>query len=88
MFPSPCGVWVVSGKVKGRLTKGSFPSPCGVWVVSWRYYYYDTDHRGFRPLAGCGLFHGANTGKNIVNSFRPLAGCGLFRLRHIQETRR
>ena len=34
--------------------------------------------RGFRPLAGCGLFLKNIGGFNELASFRPLAGCGLF----------
>ena len=33
-----------------------FPSPCGVWVVSVRALPPPRAIRGFRPLAGCGLF--------------------------------
>ena len=35
MFPSPCGVWVVSCKHPDCINdEMEFPSPCGVWVVS------------------------------------------------------
>ena len=34
MFPSPCGVWVVSAHLAEIDKKLGFPSPCGVWVVS------------------------------------------------------
>ncbi len=33
---------------------------------------------GFRPLAGCGLFHWVGAGDARTLGFRPLAGCGLF----------
>ena len=33
-FPSPCGVWVVSGWNFDVYDVYGFPSPCGVWVVS------------------------------------------------------
>ena len=54
-FPSPCGVWVVSLHPGDRLHQEEFPSPCGVWVVSGRSGRHGMQ-RGFRPLAGCGLF--------------------------------
>ena len=34
LFPSPCGVWVVSVKDGAVEHPERFPSPCGVWVVS------------------------------------------------------
>ena len=34
--------------------------------------------RGFRPLAGCGLFPHYGTNGVLRVCFRPLAGCGLF----------
>ena len=78
-FLSPCGVWVVSKALILLDKEKEFPSPCGVWVVSWRYYYYDTDHRGFRPLAGCGLFlYCRNDGADDTVSV-PLRGVGCFR---------
>ena len=34
LFPSPCGVWVVSQSSVHLNFECRFPSPCGVWVVS------------------------------------------------------
>ena len=34
VFPSPCGVWVVSMAIAYGTEATKFPSPCGVWVVS------------------------------------------------------
>ena len=56
-FPSPCGVWVVSNYKAQFAAAKRFPSPCGVWVVSVRALPPPRAIRGFRPLAGCGLFH-------------------------------
>ena len=80
MFPSPCGVWVVSPKRKTHTSTAVFPSPCGVWVVSAISDARPASIQSFRPLAGCGLFHiiVIQAGRN--GCFRPLAGCGLFRL--------
>ena len=36
VFPSPCGVWVVSMAIAYGTEATKFPSPCGVWVVSYR----------------------------------------------------
>ena len=36
--------------------RAPFPSPCGVWAVSVRALPPPRAIRGFRPLAGCGLF--------------------------------
>ena len=55
-FPSPCGVWVVSQKKQIPLEIHEFPSPCGVWVVSDDGRSKHKKQKGFRPLAGCGLF--------------------------------
>ena len=77
-FPSPCGVWVVSVPRDGVLLASEFPSPCGVWVVSVRALPPPRAIRGFRPLAGCGLFLLSGGLHETVTSFRPLAGCGLF----------
>ena len=52
LFPSPCGVWVVSGTgqtVKRNMPR--FPSPCGVWVVS-RTAAIATGDRGFPSPCG------------------------------------
>ena len=57
MFPSPCGVRVVSWMpLPGAPEEGEFPSPCGVWVVSRWTTGRTTRRLRFRPLAGCGLF--------------------------------
>ena len=77
-FPSPCGVWVVSRTAAIATGDRGFPSPCGVWVVSTGCHHYD-HNKGFRPLAGCGLFPYQSNARGRPPSFRPLAGCGLFR---------
>ena len=87
MFPSPCGVWVVSGKVKGRLTKGSFPSPCGVWVVSWSKYREKYSKQFPSPCGVWVVSATTHTRDAPMRSFRPLAGCGLFRLHRGNEQR-
>ena len=56
VFPSPCGVWVVSGIGGLDLAAEWFPSPCGVWVVSQIFVNFFSCIIRFRPLAGCGLF--------------------------------
>ena len=61
-----------------ELSNKEFPSPCGVWVVSVRALPPPRAIRGFRPLAGCGLFLLSGGLHETVTSFRPLAGCGLF----------
>ena len=78
-FPSPCGVWVVSVDRydMSAVLKVSVPlRGVGCFVslepssALWT---------GFRPLAGCGLFHkGSKEDQGVRWSFRPLAGCGLF----------
>ena len=78
-FPSPCGVWVVSDWIlPGLRLSRKFPSPCGVWVVSVRALPPPRAIRGFRPLAGCGLFLLFSEAETPLGGFRPLAGCGLF----------
>ena len=77
-FPSPCGVWVVSNYKAQFAAAKRFPSPCGVWVVSVRALPPPRAIRGFRPLAGCGLFPGGAEPWCHRHGFRPLAGCGLF----------
>ena len=79
-FPSPCGVWVVSGKKYFKLLDVlEFPSPCGVWVVSVRALPPPRAIRGFRPLAGCGLFLQSSSPKPDVFVSVPLRGVGCFR---------
>ena len=58
-FPSPCGVWVVSG-ISRRLCGSTSFRPlagCGLFLVSAMTV---ENTSGFRPLAGCGLFRGDN----------------------------
>ena len=78
-FPSPCGVWVVSGGGSRMNWMSRFPSPCGVWVVS-KISVINGLIQGFRPLAGCGLFLDGCYFTAAKGCFRPLAGCGLFQL--------
>ena len=78
-FPSPCGVWVVSGGVLGSETYVEmFPSPCGVWVVSSLDARLRACHSVSVPLRGVGCFRDSATSRSAGHGFRPLAGCGLF----------
>ena len=54
-----------------------FPSPCGVWVVS-NCNNLDELKGGFRPLAGCGLFPGAEIVAPSSTVSVPLRGVGCF----------
>ena len=79
-FPSPCGVWVVSLLLPAaeRALRVSVPlRAVGCFLpVSDQAGVQD---RGFRPLAGCGLFLVFVAQAIGSTCFRPLAGCGLFR---------
>ena len=83
-FPSPCGVWVVSGADGCQEGGLGFPSPCGVWVVSITRR-TNAIELCFRPLAGCGLFRRTSTRTESQPGFRPLAGCGSFLRRVCRE---
>ena len=77
MFPSPCGVWVVSPLRGGPLPPLGFRPLAGCGLFRGRRH----SNRGkacFRPLAGCGLFPPNQAGVQDRGGFRPLAGCGLF----------
>ena len=74
LFPSPCGVWVVSQIMLAKLTPGrEFPSPCGVWVVSGMaliqnaYYTFPSPCGVWVVSAKLHILSGT-TGKRIVNS--------------------
>ena len=87
MFPSPCGVWVVSFRVVGVGVGGCFRplAGCGLFPHGPG---SRPDPAGFRPLAGCGLFPLYPEDSPASRCFRPLAGCGLFRtilVTHIQS---
>ena len=77
-FPSPCGVWVVSNYKAQFAAAKRFPSPCGVWVVSVRALPPPRAIRGFRPLAGCGLFRVVDGLPYRVEVSVPLRGVGRF----------
>ena len=89
MFPSPCGVWVVSqGKQRGPGRAVEFPSPCGVWVVS-RGSLKPARRLSFRPLAGCGLFRNDLVGARANGTVSvPLRGVGCFDAYKSNEDRR
>ena len=81
MFPSPCGVWVVSIEKLDNYKGAKFPSPCGVWVVSREVRRGDRRGKVSVPLRGVGCFTMKKIIKEEFWGFRPLAGCGLFRYR-------
>ena len=56
MFPSPCGVWVVSRKHRKIYQHTTFPSPCGVWVVSNKNERMKRKMKVSVPLRGVGCF--------------------------------
>ena len=77
LFPSPCGVWVVSILLSATLSSSSFRplAGCGLFPVR-----IQQGHRLQEFPSPCGVWvvsecagkHGHQKG------FRPLAGCGLF----------
>ena len=78
LFPSPCGVWVVSNDRCNKTVNKIVSVPLrGVGCFSWR---WSDDGIHCRFPSPCGVWvvsenlYGCNTG----TSFRPLAGCGLF----------
>ena len=79
MFPSPCGVWVVSARLGAEPWGKPVSVPLrGVGCFQWGGAPYTAETQCFRPLAGCGLFLlWAVVGLAGIG-FRPLAGCGLF----------
>ena len=56
LFPSPCGVWVVSSRRIPHSAKSTFPSPCGVWVVSFSLVVPQHFSQVSVPLRGVGCF--------------------------------
>ena len=56
MFPSPCGVWVVSYWDGACAVEQLFPSPCGVWVVSYEFVMEFVKAYVSVPLRGVGCF--------------------------------
>ena len=79
MFPSPCGVWVVSVDYGDHLWHGGeFPSPCGLWVVS-GFMYREVDDVMFPSPCGVWVVSPRAGLQPGPPRFRPLAGCGLFR---------
>ena len=82
LFPSPCGVWVVSASNAYEDNFFLFPSPCGVWVVSPTASCAD-GAISFRPLAGCGLFQPKMMNDKETKMVSvPLRGVGCFRGEH------
>ena len=81
MFPSPCGVWVVSDLVAFLPGWEQFPSPCGVWVVSSGNAYVSRGRNVSVPLRGVGCFvlgRGLRRGAAVSV---PLRGVGCFQNR-------
>ena len=80
LFPSPCGVWVVSrSRTTCRSSSAEFPSPCGVWVVSPAKQNERNKRKCFRPLAGCGLFRVCSGPLQVICVVSvPLRGVGCF----------
>ena len=78
MFPSPCGVWVVSYDTVFANCKSLFPSPCGVWVVS---HYCKASGVRFLvsvPLRGVGCFRSRGVLARLGAVSVPLRGVGCF----------
>ena len=78
VFPSPCGVWVVSDSGELVVNFETFPSPLrgvGCFDMKCCMYYLK---RGFRPLAGCGLFPPRSIIRTGCSVSVPLRGVGCF----------
>ena len=79
LFPSPCGVWVVSNfqLVLDPVSGVSVPlRGVGCFDMNLK---PEELIEGFRPLTGCGLFPKVNSIIfGTIRGFRPLTGCGLF----------
>ncbi len=78
LFPSPCGVWVVSAISDARPASIQSFRPLAGCGLFRRGVFTRLGAERFRPLAGCGLFLLPLLSPLITLSFRPLAGCGLF----------
>ena len=77
VFPSPCGVWVVSINARARERYYQFPSPCGVWVVSLMPELVNSAAE-FPSPCGVWVVSALKMVGRKTKSFRPLAGCGSF----------
>ena len=75
MFPSPCGVWVVSAHLAEIDKKLGFPSPCGVWVVSKNPKMTIVTESVSVPLRGVGCFR--KVGKTCRGVWFP-SPCGVW----------
>ena len=79
LFPSPCGVWVVSKwTISITSSEGFRPlTGCGLFLDNRR----NTQAQGVSvPLRGVGCFYSRSAKDwRDYTGFRPLAGCGLFR---------
>ena len=78
MFPSPCGVWVVSAISDARPASIQSFRPLAGCGLFRRGVFTRLGAERFRPLAGCGLFLLCIVDMKCHGCFRPLAGCGLF----------
>ena len=78
MFPSPCGVWVVSKLLHRIMSMRTFPSPCGVWVVSY-FIGYQESVKSFPSPCGVWVVSSAEcAGKHGHQVSVPLRGVGCF----------
>ncbi len=88
LFPSPCGVWVVSNDRCNKTVNKIVSVPLrGVGCFD-SIAEMSNATCGFRPLAGCGLFPITTGASAALTGFRPLAGCGLFPERKPKPTKR
>ena len=80
MFPSPCGVWVVSSTFEAWLFFDNRFRPlagCGLFLLRVASL---PSSPGFRPLAGCGLFPDHHVRYTRIKVSVPLRGVGCFRM--------
>ena len=79
MFPSPCGVWVVSEETARERQGLLFPSPCGVWVVSMISPCKDCTERLFPSPCGVWVVSVRwHSGAESLTVSVPLRGVGCF----------
>ena len=74
MFPSPCGVWVVSraGAAAHKVARFRPLAGCGLFLLMPSMLLI---RKSFRPLAGCGLFLGSSC--HVFSSRFP-SPCGVW----------
>ena len=75
LFPSPCGVWVVSLVVHVSSLMQRFPSPCGVWVVS--ILKLRLSALGTFP-SPCGVWVVSRTGQTVKKNMPFPSPCGVW----------